>query len=47
MTFDEYLRYRFRRNNHSKYIKYMEEWIANLLPVQIEYFKLEKERLGL
>lgn len=47
MTIDEYLIYRFRTNNHNKYLKYCEEWISNVTSTQLEYFKLEKERLGL
>jgi hypothetical protein len=47
MTFDEYLRHRFKTNNHTKYLKYMEQWIEKLLPYQLEYFKVEQKRLGL
>lgn len=47
MTFDEYLRHRFKTNNHAKYLKYMEQWIEKLLPYQLEYFKIEQKRLGL
>ena len=47
MTIDEYLIYRFKRNNHNKYLKYMQEWMDKVLPYQLEYFKKEKERLRL
>lgn len=47
MLFEEYLRYRFLRNNHNKYAKYVQEWIDNLLPEQLEYLKLEQTRLAL
>lgn len=47
MTIDEYIVYRFMRHNHNKYKHYCQEWISNLTKDQIEYFKLEKERLGL
>ena len=40
-----YLEWRFRTNNIPKYLKYMEEWISNLTPEQINYFR--KERLHL
>ena len=47
MTVSEYLRFRFMRNNHNKYIKYMQEWIDNITKDQLSYFIKEKERLGL
>ena len=47
MTINEYLRQRFNRNNHNKYLKYCDEWISNITNTQLEYFKREKERLGL
>lgn len=47
MTIDEYLVYRFKRNNHNKYMKYMQEWIDNVTETQLMYFQKEKERLGL
>lgn len=40
-----YLVQRFLRNNHSKYAKYVNEWVGNLTEDQLAYFKLEKERL--
>ena len=33
-------------NWHPKYYKYIQEWIANLLPTQIEYFEKERKRLS-
>lgn len=42
-----YLFQRFIKNNHSKYAKYVHEWIKGLTQDQLAYFKLEKERLGL
>jgi hypothetical protein len=36
---EEWLRYHWRRDNHPKYQRYFDEWMANLLPTQIEYFK--------
>jgi len=41
----EYLIQRFLKNNINKYHKYCMEWIKNLTPTQIEYFKIERERL--
>ena len=41
----EYLIRRFIYNNHNKYRKYVDEWVANLTHEQIAYFVLEKERL--
>ena len=45
MTINEYIRYRFKVNNHNKYHKYMEEWAENLTPEQIAYFIEERNRL--
>ncbi len=42
-----YLFQRFMRNNHSKYLHYYQEWIDNVTDTQLQYFILEKERLGL
>lgn len=39
--------YRFLRCNANKYHKYVYEWISNVLPVQLEYFRKEKEHLNL
>ena len=47
MSIDEYLVHRFLRNNHPKYHKYKDEWIANVTETQILYFNKEKERLNL
>lgn len=38
----EYLEQRFRRNNHSKYLKYFDEWISNISENQIHYFEIER-----
>lgn len=46
-TLNEYLIHRFKRNNHNKYHKYCELWISNITETQVNYFRLEKERLGL
>jgi hypothetical protein len=40
-----YLEWRCRMNWHPKYYKYIQEWIANVLPYQIEYFEKEREHL--
>lgn len=42
-----YLFQRFMRNNHSKYTHYYQEWIDNVTQDQVNYFKLEKQRLNL
>lgn len=47
MSLDSYLIYRFKINNHNKYLKYMNDWITNITENQLQYFRLEKERLGL
>jgi hypothetical protein len=47
MDIQSYLIYRFKYNNHNKYLKYMNNWINNVTENQLQYFKLEKERLGL
>lgn len=36
-----YLEWRCRMNWHPKYYKYIQEWIVNVLPYQIEYFEKE------
>ncbi len=41
----EYLRKRFYQNNHTKYRKYFEEWVKNVVDTQIMYFEKEKYRL--
>ena len=40
-----YLEWRFRVNNHTKYLKYYKQWIAALQASQLQYF--EKEMLNL
>lgn len=40
-----YLEWRFRVNNHSKYLKYMNDWINNLQLNQIVYFRRERINL--
>lgn len=42
-----YLFQRFMRNNHNKYTHYYQEWIDNVTQDQVNYFKLEKQRLNL
>ena len=42
-----YLFQRFMRNNHNKYTHYYKEWMDNITQDQLDYFKLEKERLSL
>ena len=41
----DYLRERFRRNNHPKYHKYCDEWINNITVNQLRYFIEEKRRI--
>lgn len=43
----EYLRFRFKRYNHPKYHKYMDEWIKGVTEEQCSYFNMEMKRLGL
>jgi len=40
-----YLEWRCRTNWHPKYYKYIQEWILNVLPYQIEYFEKERKHL--
>jgi len=40
-----YLEWRCRMNWHKKYYKYIDEWISNVTPLQLEYFKRERENL--
>lgn len=35
---EEWLRYHWRRDNHSKYQRYFEEWLKNISDDQIMYF---------
>lgn len=44
MTLDEYLLLRFNRSNHPKYRKYAVEWIKNLTPEQLSYFRKEMSK---
>lgn len=41
----QYLEWRFNSNNHPKYRKYANEWIANVTSTQLNYFKRERENL--
>ena len=41
----DYLVWRCKTNWHNKYHHYINEWISNVLPTQLEYFKREKENL--
>ncbi len=45
MNIKSYLEWRFRVNNHPKYLRYCNEWINNLTSTQIEYFEREAEHL--
>ena len=40
-----YLEWRFRMYNTNGYQRYRDEWINNLIPVQLEYFKKEMKHL--
>lgn len=44
-SLQNYLEWRFRLNNHTKYLKYSQQWIAALQTSQLQYF--EKEMLNL
>lgn len=41
----DYLYWRCKVNWHNKYHRYINEWIDNVLPHQLEYFKKEMENL--
>ena len=41
----KYLVWRCRSSWHNKYLKYIDEWINNVLPHQLEYFKKERDNL--
>lgn len=43
----EYLRYRFKKHNHTKYHKYCDEWILKVTKEQWAYFNEEMHRLNL
>lgn len=40
-----YLEWRFRVNNHTKYLKYCKRWITALHASQIQYFEKEMSNL--
>ena len=42
---EKYLKWRCKMNWHPKYYKYIDDWINNILPYQMEYFKKEKQHL--
>lgn len=41
----DYLYWRCKTNWHNKYHRYINEWVDNVLPHQLEYFKKEMENL--
>ena len=41
----DYLRERFRRNNHTKYHKYCDEWMRGVTADQLRYFIEERRRI--
>lgn len=41
----EWLRERWRLDNHAKYQQYFEEWVSNILPSQIEGFEKQMYNL--
>ena len=41
----DYLFWRCKTNWHSKYYRYINDWIDNVTPSQLEYFKREKNKL--
>ena len=41
----DYLYWRCKVNWHNKYHRYIDEWIDNVLPHQLEYFKKEMGNL--
>ncbi len=40
-----YLAERFRKNNHTKYHRYCDEWICNITAEQLRYFIEERRRI--
>lgn len=44
-SLQNYLEWRFRANNHPKYLKYCKQWIAALQALQLQYFKKEMSNL--
>ncbi len=41
----DYLRLMFTRCNHSKYVRYFDEWVSNLLPTQLKGFEDQRIRM--
>ena len=41
----DYLLWRCKVNWHNKYHRYINEWIDNVLPTQLEYFRREMNNL--
>lgn len=39
-----YLKYRFYEDNHTKYVKYFEEWFSNLTDNQKYYFFIDYQK---
>lgn len=44
-SLQNYLEWRFRVNNHPKYLKYCKRWIAALQASQLQYFEKEMSNL--
>ena len=44
-SLQNYLEWRFRVNNHHKYLKYCKQWIAALQASQLQYFEKEMSNL--
>ncbi len=42
---NKYLFWRCKVNWHNKYHKYIQEWIDNVTPEQMDYFVKEREHL--
>ena len=41
----DYLVWRCKTNWHNKYHCYIDEWISNVIPTQLEYFRKEMNNL--
>ena len=41
----DYLFWRCKTNWHKKYHRYIDEWVNNVLPYQLEYFRREMNNL--
>lgn len=41
----DYLFWRCKTNWHNKYYRYINEWINNVLPIQLKYFRREMNNL--